>query len=527
MLPLFSSLLFSLLCKGAGHEKTIFSDRIDKINHKGVIQRRVLQITDRAMYNLMDDGKYNKCKRRIDITEVHCMKRSSSSTQFVFNISSEYDYHYASDRVEALARTFRDVYQSAVGQPLQVVTIDARDLHGYVITKKESKKMRKQGGAAALSANLVDDMAGLSVAGKSGAGGAGRQAGAATTTAVPGFAPGGGKVNMSHFELLKVIGKGSFGKVMMVRKKDSGGVYAMKVLSKDAVISRNQLEHTKAERHILEAVQHPFLAGLCFAFQSETKLYLVLEYLNGGELFFHLKKAGRFSEDRARLYAAEIVLALGHLHSLGIIYRDLKPENILLDSEGHVRVTDFGLCKESTWDNSSAKTFCGTPEYLAPEILQAKGHGRAVDWWSLGTLLFEMIVGLPPFYDSNVNVMYRKILSDKLVFPPQMSAHAKDILAKLLDRNPASRLGSGATDMMELTSHPFFASINWQKLRKKEIPAPYKPTVRDNTDVSNFDACFTSEEVKDTFVENSHLTEAQKAERKFDNFTFVAPSALG
>ena len=251
---------------------------------------------------------------------------------------------------------------------------------------------------------------------------------------------------------------------MQVSFKRTGEVLAMKVLHKDAVLQRNQMEHTKAERHILQAVQHPFLVGLRYAFQNEAKLYMVLDYLNGGELFFHLKQARRFDEPRARFYTAEITLALGHLHSLGIIYRDLKPENILLDSEGHLRITDFGLAKEEISDNNSAQTFCGTPEYLAPEILLSKGHGRAVDWWSLGTLLYEMLSGLPPFYDQNLNAMYKKILHNELRFPSFFSASSKDLLTKLLDRDPEKRLGSSSDDVEDLKVHNFFSAIDWDTL---------------------------------------------------------------
>ena len=198
---------------------------------------------------------------------------------------------------------------------------------------------------------------------------------------------------------------------MLCRKKNegsSGELYAMKTLRKAALVKRNQLLHTKTERNILQNIQHPFLVNLKFAFQTPDKLYMVLEYMGGGELFHWLKQHRKFSETRGRLYASEICLALGALHSRDIIYRDLKPENILLDLKGHLRLTDFGLSKDNIMGAGAAggtKTFCGTPEYLAPEILENKGHGKAVDWWSFGTLVYEMICGLPPFYDTNVQRM--------------------------------------------------------------------------------------------------------------------------
>jgi len=215
------------------------------------------------------------------------------------------------------------------------------------------------------------------------------------------------KVGKDDFELLKVIGKGSFGKVMQVKKKDDGQIYAMKVLRKEAIIARKQVDHTRAEKAILQKIEHPFIVKLNYAFQTEDKLYMVLDFVNGGELFFHLKKEGKFSEERVRLYSAEIALALHHLHSRDIVYRDLKPENILIDADAHICITDFGLSKEIISDEVT-HTFCGTPEYLAPEVLKGQGHGCPVDWWSLGTLIYEMLTGLPPFYSQNINIMYQK-----------------------------------------------------------------------------------------------------------------------
>merc|ERR1719408_1067569 len=202
---------------------------------------------------------------------------------------------------------------------------------------------------------------------------------------------------LDDFELCKVLGKGSYGKVMLVKHKNAGNqLFAMKMLRKDHVVKRNQVEHTRSERNVLESVNHPFIVSLHYAFQTPKKLYVVLEYCAGGELFFHLSQAGRFSQGRCRFYACEICLALAYLHSLNIIYRDLKPENLLLDADGHAKITDFGLSKEGIEDNISAKTVCGTPEYLAPEIVEKRGHGRAVDWYSIGALTFEMLTGLPP-----------------------------------------------------------------------------------------------------------------------------------
>lgn len=325
------------------------------------------------------------------------------------------------------------------------------------------------------------------------------------------------------FEVIATIGKGSFGKVLQVRKKDDGVVYAMKILRKEAIIARKQVAHTKAEKSILSKIQHPFIVRLHFAFQTKDKLYMVLDFVNGGELFFHLKNSGRFPENRVKFYSAEIVCAIAHLHSLGIVYRDLKPENILLDSEGHICITDFGLSKEIKPDEGT-HTFCGTPEYLAPEVLKGQGHGTAVDWWSLGTLIYEMLTGLPPFYSQNINMMYQKILNAELKFPSHVSPAAQDLLTGLLTRDPEKRLGNGSDGYGAIKKHPFFSEIDWDKLEKKEIEPPFKPGVRSKTDISQIDTMFTGEKAVDSVVENSTLTDAKDAH--FDGFTYVSNNVL-
>merc|ERR1719282_350373 len=269
---------------------------------------------------------------------------------------------------------------------------------------------------------------------------------------------------------MKVIGKGSYGKVMLVHHKDdSNTVFAMKMLRKENVVKRNQVEHTKAERNVLEAVSHPFIVTLHYAFQTPKKLYFVLEYCSGGELFFHLSRAGRFPEARAKFYICELLLAIHYLHGLNIIYRDLKPENVLLSALGHVKLTDFGLSKEGIEDNFSAKTMCGTPEYLAPEILDKKGHGKAVDWYSLGALLFEMLTGLPPFYTKDRNKLFDRIRNEDLKYPAHMSRIAIDVCAQLLEKDPNKRLGSGPTDGAEIKAARFFSDVDWVAYYQCEI----------------------------------------------------------
>jgi serum/glucocorticoid-regulated kinase 2 len=293
-------------------------------------------------------------------------------------------------------------------------------------------------------------------------------------------------VTLDDFELLCVIGRGSFGKVMKVRHRQTREVYAMKVLRKDMIIKENMVSHTKSEKQILQDMKHPFIVGLRYAFQTDEKLYLVLDFLSGGELFYHLKEETKFSVERAKFYCAEIVLAIEHLHKHDIIYRDLKPENVVLNSQGHVVLTDFGLAKTSISNATPTYTFCGTPEYLAPEILKGQGHAKAVDWWSLGILLYEMLVGLPPFYSENINEMYELILKAQLKFPNFVPLEAQSLLKGLLEREEFKRLGSGPTDGAEIRNHPFFSNIDWDKLYRKEITPPFIPNIKDDEN-ANFD----------------------------------------
>lgn len=339
--------------------------------------------------------------------------------------------------------------------------------------------------------------------------------------------PGQEKVGPKDFELLKVLGKGGYGKVFQVRKvsgKDAGAVFAMKVLKK-ATIVRNQKDtaHTKAERNILEEVKHPFIVDLHYAFQTGGKLYLILEYLSGGELFMHLEREGIFLEDTASFYLSEIVLALDHLHRQGIIYRDLKPENILLDATGHIKLTDFGLCKEAIQDGAVTHTFCGTIEYMAPEILTRTGHGKGVDWWSLGALMFDMLTGAPPFTAENRKKTIEKILRCKLNLPPYLTTDARDLLRKLLKRQSNQRLGTGAEDAELIKRHPFFKHVNWHEVILRKMEPPIKPSLVSDDDTSLFDTRFTRQTPIDSPDESLLSASANLV---FLGFTYVAPSVL-
>lgn len=300
----------------------------------------------------------------------------------------------------------------------------------------------------------------------------------------------------SDFEILKLIGKGTFGQVFQVRKKDNRRIYAMKVLSKKVIIQKKEVQHTIGERNILVRTatgDSPFIVGLKFSFQTPADLYLVTDYMSGGELFWHLQREGRFMEDRAKFYIAELILALRHLHQHDIVYRDLKPENILLDANGHIALCDFGLSKANLSKGDTTNTFCGTTEYLAPEVLlDEAGYTKMVDFWSLGVLVFEMCCGWSPFYAEDTQQMYKNIAFGKVRFPRDaLSVEGRNFVKGLLNRNPNHRLGAKG-DADELMAHPFFDDVDWQALGRKALVPPFKPKLKGELDTSNFDPEFTN-----------------------------------
>ncbi|XP_054273253.1 ribosomal protein S6 kinase 2 beta isoform X3 [Macrosteles quadrilineatus] len=331
------------------------------------------------------------------------------------------------------------------------------------------------------------------------------------------------RADPGQFELLKVLGQGSFGKVFLVRKiigPDAGTLYAMKVLKKATLKVRDRMR-TKMERNILVDVRHPFIVRLHYAFQTEGKLYLILDFLRGGDLFTRLSKEVMFTEEDVKFYLAELALAVDHIHSLGIIYRDLKPENILLDADGHISLTDFGLSKLPL-DDQQAYSFCGTVEYMAPEIVNRKGHSFAADWWSFGVLMFEMLTGTLPFTGANRKETMTQILKAKLGMPQFLSQESQSLLRVLFKRNPANRLGAGPEGINEIKRHPFFATIDWDKLLRKEIQPPFKPAVSRADDAFYFDSEFTSKSPKDS----PGIPPSANAHELFRGFSFVAPGLL-
>ncbi|XP_051877900.1 ribosomal protein S6 kinase alpha-6 [Pristis pectinata] len=332
------------------------------------------------------------------------------------------------------------------------------------------------------------------------------------------------RADPTQFELLKVLGQGSFGKVFLVRKAvgpDAGQLYAMKVLKKATLKVRDRVR-TKMERDILVEVNHPFIVKLHYAFQTEGKLYLILDFLRGGDVFTRLSKEVMFTEEDVKFYLAELALALDHLHSLGIVYRDLKPENILLDEGGHIKLTDFGLSKESVDQEKKAYSFCGTVEYMAPEVVNRRGHTQSADWWSFGVLMFEMLTGTLPFQGKDRNETMNMILKAKLGMPQFLSPEAQGLLRTLFKRNPGNRLGAGPDGVEEIKRHPFFATIDWNKLVRKEIQPPFKPASGKPEDTFCFDPEFTAKTPKDS----PGIPPSANAHQLFRGFSFVATNSV-
>nr|CAI5857550.1 unnamed protein product [Callosobruchus analis] len=329
-------------------------------------------------------------------------------------------------------------------------------------------------------------------------------------------------IGLSDFHFVKVLGKGSFGKVMLAEKRNSDEVYAVKVLKKDVIIQDDDVDCTMTEKRILAlAANHPFLTALHSCFQTRDRLFFVMEYVNGGDLMFQIQRAKKFDEPRARFYAAEVTLALQFLHRHGVIYRDLKLDNILLDVDGHCKLADFGMCKEGILEGVTTSTFCGTPDYIAPEILQELEYGASVDWWALGVLMYEMMAGQPPFEADNEDDLFESILHDDVLYPVWLSKEAVSILKGFMTKNPSKRLGCVTAHGGEaaIQTHPFFKDMDWTALEQRRVKPPFRPRIKSRKDVTNFDAEFTREEPVLTPVSNEVLQSINQDE--FQGFSIV------
>lgn len=312
------------------------------------------------------------------------------------------------------------------------------------------------------------------------------------------------QTTLDDFLVMKVIGQGSFGKVFMVQHKPSSKYFAMKSIRKDVVIDAEQLENLRLEKHIMLCVEHPFLISMEYVFQRDFRIYFLMDFIRGGELYRLLANRKRLSEAEAKFYGIQVAMALGYLHKSRILYRDLKPENILISEDGYIKLADFGLAK--MLGEEVANSFCGTPEYLAPEMINGTGHDHTLDWWTLGVLLYEMLVGIPPFYNQNKHQMYYLIETGAIRWPQKdkhgftISDEAQDLISKLLNKDKLTRIGRDK-DVDEITSHPWFKELNVEDLLAKKSVAPFIPKVSSTDDTSNFDEKFSDLEVMESIVD--------------------------
>ncbi|KAM3143501.1 hypothetical protein pb186bvf_004263 [Paramecium bursaria] len=314
------------------------------------------------------------------------------------------------------------------------------------------------------------------------------------------------RICLEQFETKCLIGKGAYSKVILVHKKDTKQLYAMKVVKKAKISSQKQYEHAITERNVLTEIEHPFIIKLAYAFQNSRNLYFCLEFCPGGELYYLLSKFGKVTEDQAQFYAAQVLIALEYLHSKNIIYRDLKPENILICQDGYIKLTDFGLAKKNVKEQSGAFSICGTVDYMAPEIIKQQQYGKTVDWWTFGCLLYEIVVGQPPFYNQHRPQDVRiRILQDQIRFPQSVSQQFSDLITRLLNRDPINRL------QKDVRKHPWF-TIDFNALQQKQIKPPFLPRLNGDLDLSNFDPQFTCSKY--------NSSESQEEFDSFKDFTY-------
>ena len=496
-------------------EKLYFSGMITKINHYGMSQERSIILTDKALYNM----KKKSLRRKIAYTDIRGITYSKLTYEFVIHGNDdEYDYQYIHQDRNLIICFIAIFYQTLAFKPIQICEVEEKTLKNYVTQKKEKKKdysfskmdpkflidtadFIKQN-LNEISANSEKDI---------------KEEKKLRNTLFSRHKTVK-SVELNDFQIIKVLGRGTFGKVCLVQYKPTKEYFAMKSLKKDVLLDMDQVQSTILEKKILQSLDHPFLVGMIFCFQTEERIYFIMPFIRGGELFQHLRTEKFFKEDKARFYAASMGLALDYLHNHGIVYRDIKPENILIGEDGYLKLIDFGMAK-MLQGNEKATSFCGTPEYLAPEIITGEGHNRAADWWSYGILLFEMLCGIPPFYCENTERMYDLITNAELRFPKriQVSDNAKDLIKKLLIKQQDKRLGVNK-GFEEIKTHPFFQGFDFDALLAKKLEAPFIPVLKDSLDVGNFDEEFTSEDIATSVIPEKNMELIKRNQDQFDEF---------
>ena len=556
------------------NEKVYYSDVITKINHYGLSQERSIILTDTALYNM----KKKEMKRRIPYKEILGISYSNISNEFVVHGNkAQYDYHYNSQDKNLIISFIIFFYDEQNNSQIKLCEISEKSLKNFVTRKKEkqkdlsytkmdlsflidtgefqdnnmeylffgsdiditSKNINNVNSESNVilgnntnnnininnnylndnnesniknitqkinTLNFVNNLKTSNI----------KEKGRHNTI----FSKDKGikKVSLNDFKILKVLGRGTFGKVCLVQYKSTKKYYAMKIMKKNTILEHDQVSHTLLEKQILQNLNYQFLVGMVFCFQTQERIYFVMNFIRGGELFNHLHKCKHFPEEETKFYCAIIGLALEYLHTHGIVYRDIKPDNILIDEDGYLKLADFGMAKMLK-DQEKAFSLCGTPEYFAPEIITREGHNKSADWWSYGILLYEMLYGIPPFYSKNIEKMFELITKAEIKYPKkiQVSENAKDLISKLLIKDQDLRLGAEG-GFETIKKHPFFKGFDFKALEEKKIEAPSIPTLRGSIDVTNFDSKFTSEEIVTSEISPSTLEFIKSNQVEFEDF---------
>ena len=496
-------------------EKIYYSDFVSKISRFGLNQERIILLTDKNLYYL----KSKSLNQKIPYSGIIGITFSKSTNEFIIHINlEEQDYYFLSKNKNLAISQIAKLYQVNTNKTLKLCEINLKNMKQFITSKKDKKnntlntKMEEK--------YLIDTKKFLEQNDKVNEKELEKEKIEKKRKVGTIFSCHKTikNVGVDDFKLIKVIGRGSYGKVCLVQFKQTNELYAMKSLKKDVLLDDDQVESTLLEKNILQSLNYPFLVGMEFCFQTEERVYFVLPFVRGGELFQHLRQFKYFPEEKVKFYASIIGLALEYLHKNGIVYRDIKPENILLEEDGYLKLIDFGMAKILKEDEK-ANSFCGTPEYLAPEIITGEGHNRMADWWSYGTLIYEMLFGIPPFFCENVEKMYDLITKAELRFPKKFKVtdNAKDFLAKLLVKNQKERFGING-GFEEIKKHPFFKGIDFKALEEKKIEAPFKPVLEDSFDVRNFDEEFTSEDLASSEITEKNMELIKRNQDQFDEF---------